>query len=241
MGSQEYQLLLLEAPDVPPAELKAAVRWRIKDLIGFHIDDAVIDVFEIPGQYRAGQSHMMYAVVARSKIVQERVGLIENSATQLEIIDIPEMCLRNVTALTEEDVQGVALLYLARKHGLVIFTRQHTLYLARKLDIGSDALADAAAGGQGSAALDNLLLEIQRSLDYYDSHFSQPPISALLLAPSESPLPHLQPYLAQNLSVAVRKLELAKLLQSPDTSDEAIQARCLNALGAALRMENVAL
>ena len=224
MGSQEYQLLLLEAPDVPPAELKAAVRWRIKDLIGFHIDDAVIDVFEIPGQYRAGQSHMMYAVVARSKIVQERVGLIENSAAQLEIIDIPEMCLRNVTALTEEDVQGVAL-----------------LYLARKLDIGSDALADAAAGGQGSAALDNLLLEIQRSLDYYDSHFSQPPISALLLAPSESPLPHLQPYLAQNLSVAVRKLELAKLLQSPDTSDETIQARCLNALGAALRMENVAL
>ena len=52
-----YNLLLVEAPDVPPAELRAAMRWRVKDLIDFHIDDAVIDVFEVsdePGAVQIG-------------------------------------------------------------------------------------------------------------------------------------------------------------------------------------------
>ena len=59
-----YRLLLVEAPDVPPEELRAAVRWRIKDLIDFHVDDAVIDVFEMPGHARGGARRMMYAVTA---------------------------------------------------------------------------------------------------------------------------------------------------------------------------------
>ena len=50
MEMHEYNLLLVEAPDVPPAELRAAIRWRIKDLIDFHVDDAVVDVFEVPTQ-----------------------------------------------------------------------------------------------------------------------------------------------------------------------------------------------
>jgi hypothetical protein len=40
LDSSAYRLLLVEAPDVPPEELRAAVRWRIKDLIDFHVDEA---------------------------------------------------------------------------------------------------------------------------------------------------------------------------------------------------------
>ena len=33
-----YNLLQIEAPKVPPEELRSAVRWRVKDLIDFPID-----------------------------------------------------------------------------------------------------------------------------------------------------------------------------------------------------------
>ena len=59
-----YNLILVEAPDVPQAEIRAAVRWRVKDLIDFSIDDAVIDVFEVP-PLKGGRANMLYAVVAR--------------------------------------------------------------------------------------------------------------------------------------------------------------------------------
>src|SRR5690242_7196411 len=33
----EYQMLVVEAPTVPHAELKSAIRWRIKDLLEYHV------------------------------------------------------------------------------------------------------------------------------------------------------------------------------------------------------------
>lgn len=237
----DYQLLLVEAPDVRPEELKAAVRWRVKDLIGFHIDDAVIDVFEIPDQGRPGQARMMYVVAARASVVGQYVDSLDSSGMQLQSIDIPELCLRNITALTDDDVQGAALLYFTANYGLMVLTRQHTLYLARKLDVGADTLASAQRAGREHQYLESIVLEAQRSLDYYDSHFSQPPIASLLVAPSEIPLPFLQPYLSANLGVPVRNLDLSELLDSREKIDEEAQARCMMAVGASLRMESVAL
>lgn len=237
----DYQLLLVEAPDVRPEELKAAVRWRVKDLIGFHIDDAVIDVFEIPGQSRSGQARMMYVVAARAGVIGQYVNNLDDSGMKLESIDIPELCLRNITALTDDDVQGTALLYFTASYGLMVLTRQHTLYLARKLDIGADTLATAHRAGREDQYLESIVLEVQRSLDYYDSHFSQPPIASLLLAPSEIPLPFLQPYLADNLGLPVKNLDLGELLNSTGKFEVDMQARCMMAVGASLRMESVTL
>src|SRR5688572_26118341 len=32
----EYQVLMVEAPNVPREELKGAIRWKIKDMIDYH-------------------------------------------------------------------------------------------------------------------------------------------------------------------------------------------------------------
>jgi len=66
----DYQLLLVEAPTVPKEELKAAIRWRIKDMIDYHVDDATVDVLEIPQQEAAaGRSRLMYAVSAPNELI----------------------------------------------------------------------------------------------------------------------------------------------------------------------------
>ena len=72
-----YHFSLVEAPDVPADELRAAVRWRIKDLIDFHIDDAVIDVFEMPPHARGGPHRMMYAVTAKAELVKQQIEQLE--------------------------------------------------------------------------------------------------------------------------------------------------------------------
>src|SRR5687768_2057327 len=46
IGTEDYQLVQVEAPEVLPSELRTAVRWRLRDVITFHIDDATVDVFE---------------------------------------------------------------------------------------------------------------------------------------------------------------------------------------------------
>ena len=127
MPPGSHQLLQIEAPDVQPAELKAAVRWRIKDLIDFHIDDAVIDVFEVPPRSNADQSNFMNAVATRISGVQQQVDMLEAAELMIHAIDIPELVMRNIAGLLPEDVKGMALLNFARSSSLMTLTRQQSI------------------------------------------------------------------------------------------------------------------
>ena len=257
-AQDSFSLLLVESPQVESSELKAAVRWQIKELIDFHIDDAIIDVFDIPGQQERGRPKLMYVVASRTRTVQKHINLIEQNAINLEVIDIPELALRNVAALLPEDQSGVATLYIGRDHGMLTFTRQKTLYLSRRIDLGLDQLLShlKAPAEQDEfvldgeepqmpaplqRALDNIVLEIQRSLDYYESHFSLPPVSGLVMAPMEENVPGVLGYLGGNLGVPVRMLDLNALVESDETLTDQLQSQCLFAIGAALREEKRAL
>jgi MSHA biogenesis protein MshI len=234
-----YSLLFVEAPDVPPTELRAAIRWRVKDLIDFHIDDAVIDVFEVPDQKATGKNAMMYAVVARASVVRQQIGLLTGAGLNLEVIDIPELALRNIASLLPEDVAGVALLYLSSRNGLITLTRQGTLYLSRRIETGWEMLA----GDQDKmeSKLDRVVVEIQRSLDYYESHFMQPAITNVVVTPLPDGLDGVAEYLGDQLGVPVRSMDIGSVIDAEQALSRDVQSRALVAIGAALRQETVAL
>ena len=240
VSPDDYQLLLVEAPDVPPEELRAAIRWRIKDLIDFHLDDAVIDVFELSGQAQRRGARMMYAVAAREAAVRERVEIFDQTSLQLEVIDIPELCLRNIAAQVSDGPLGVAVLYLLRTHGHLVLCNSGQLSFARRLDIGIDALTGVMTDGIRKT-VDDLVLEIQRSVDYAHSHFGGASISRLLITPSDPQVPGLMEAVSAGLDLEVEQLDLNDLIESDELLDYATQARVLLAVGAALRQEEATL
>jgi MSHA biogenesis protein MshI len=227
----DYQLLMVEAPEVPQSELKAAIRWRIRDLIDFHIDDAVLDVFDVPPSGARGIQEHIYVVVSRSAVVKERIEALENAGATLETIDIPELALRNIAAQLEQDANGQAMLYFGADQGLITLTRDSTLYLARSMDIGYQHLQDTPG------LVDRLALELQRSMDYYDRHFQQAPIAAITLCPVPGPAPQIAEQLEQQVGVPVHKLQLGDIVELRETVDDEQLAHCLLAIGAALRTE----
>lgn len=246
MGLGEYSVLSVDAPDVPPAELRAAVRWQVKDLIDYHIDDAMIDVFDAPASGTNNQQNKLYVVASKLSTVRDRVDQLQDAEANLTTIDIPEMVLRNITSRLPENEAGVAMVYLTRERGLIVVARQSTLYFARTLDMGFEYLNQGLGGDselslESNAAFDRLVLEIQRSLDYYDRYFAQPPVAGLVLAPMVEPVPGLDEYINQALGLSVRHLDLAEIVDFDASLSAAEQAHCLPAIGAALREEQVSL
>jgi MSHA biogenesis protein MshI len=255
--SDSFSLLLVEAPEVKAAELKAALRWKVKDLLPFHVDDAVIDVFDIPGQQQRGRAQQMYVVASRLSTVQEHISLLEERGVQLAAIDIPELVLRNIAMQLPEAANGVAMLHVSANSGTLIICRADVMYLTRNIKLGYRQLANLLPQRSGQdefvldeaeptpeallQAIDNIVLEIQRSLDYCESHFSLPPVASLVLAPMVEEIPPLMPYLSSNLGIPVRMLDLNAVLDCPQHLDDALQSRCLLAIGAALRQEERAL
>lgn len=257
-----FSLLLVDTPEVDASELKTAIRWRIKDLIDFHVDDAIVDVFDIPGQEERGRQKLMYVVAARRAAVQSHINQLEDERINLSVIDIPELAMRNVAGLLPEDEVGVAMLYLTSEGGLLTLTRQKNLYLSRRLDIGINQLSSFVAddvqvrhedddvftiddeesySSPLIRAFDNIVLEVQRSLDYYESHFALPPVSSMVLAPMEDHIPGMDDYLAQHLGLPVQMLDLNKVLQCDQVLTEEMQSLCLLPIGAALRERSKAL
>ena len=236
LPSSSYHMLLVEAPDVPAEELRAAVRWRIKDLIDFHIDDAAIDVFQMPQHGRGGPNQMMYAVAARAELVKQQVAALEDAGLKLEVIDVLELSLRNIAALLEEDGHGVALLHLNDVGGVLLLLRQGVLYLTRRIETGVVTLR--GANGMRSSLIAGLALETRRSLDYFESHYEQNAVPVLYTSGLD---PADQDLLKQELTISVRNVHLPSLLDTELTLDDETQRRCLPAIGAALRRDKVTL
>lgn len=232
-----YQLLLVEAPRVEPSELRAAIRWKIRNLIDFHIDDAVIDVFDIPGQEdRPRGQAMMYAVVAHARDIRSHIDTIDNSGLRLDIIDVTDMAMRNLAALLDEDFRGVACLCLEEDHGVITITRQGALFLSRRLEIGAGDIARPDSG-----VVDQVVLEVQRSLDYYHSHFSQPPLNALAILPGFEGDQVLVKRLDEELNLAVSLYDIQQLLDCQVHPEAEHLSQQLLAIGGALRWEALSL
>jgi len=245
---QSQDLRLVESPDVPDSELREAVRWRIRDLIDFPVDEAAIDVFDMPqGAGSSGREtgKMMCVVVARNPVIAQKAGMVNRSGGELDVIDITDLALRNVLSLTAADATGVALLYVEPAYSLILITAESTLYLSRRIWIGANELAGIAGKESDSPEFrrvaDALALELLRSLEYYESHFSRPAVESLYIAPHGAAEAALHAYLGHALGVQVQGLDLNRLLDTAEPLSAEQQARGLLAIGAALRYERATL
>ena len=240
LAAGEYQFLPVEAPQVPAAELKSAISWLVKDMLDFHVDHATIDVLNIPPEKNAPQrSRSLYAVAARSRVIEERQHQFEDAKIALRVIDIPEMAQRNIAALLEQEGRGLALLSFDERGGLLTITAGGELYVARRIEATHAQVLHPDAERK-SMAHERVALEIQRSLDHFGRQYPSIALPKLVLAPMGDDDGDLQACLAENLDTQVEALDLAEVLDisaTPDLKRLDRQRHYFQALGAALRVE----
>lgn len=234
-----YQLLLVDMPKVPANEIKHAVRWQIKDLIDFHIDDAVIDVFDAPPSGAGGAQEQVYVVVTRSSQIQQISEIVQQQGLSLEVIDIPELALRNIASRLPDQDQGIALMYLEVDRGVIALCRDNTLYLARTIELGHASLLNADPD-QRAMVVSSLALEVQRTMDYYDRYYQQAPINQLYIAPTAVEAPGLVKELHSQVGLNCQMIGPDLLFPDVDI-DPGVWAHAFLAVGAALREEGKAL
>ena len=206
------------------------------DAIDIEVEDAIIDVFDVPAQNRGGQGRMMYAVAAKRGAIDRYAAALATVPT-FNVVDVPELCLRNLAAALPAAARGVALLYLGDTVASVVLIQGRTFYFARQIDL--QAAMRLAPANESDAGYDasGIVLELQRSLDYYERHFDQPPITHIAISPTSAHAEALAADLGRETGFEVAALDLNKLLQCAAPVAAATQAECLLAVGAAMREE----
>ena len=239
LRSGEYQLLLVDAPSVPREELKSAIRWKIKDMIDYHVDDATVDVLDIPpAENAASRSHMMFAVSAKNDILQEKIRQFDEARIPLSVIDIPETAQRNIAALYESPERAVGLVHFGEQDGLLTINFRHELYLARRLEVGVAQLGDDSP--ERAASLERVAVEVQRTLDHFDRQFRAVPVERVLVAPSAAS--GIAEFLKSQLGIQAEEMDLNDVLAFDGVlPDRDTQWRLFHHFGASLREEKKAL
>lgn len=243
LAPDEYQMLLVETPNVPATELKAAIRWKIKDSLSYHIDDATVDILQIPASLSVEtRDHpaAIYAIAAPNTTLQQRMVLFAQAGIALKVIDIPELAQRNLAVLFERRGLALALLAFDGDGGLLTFSADGELCWSRRIEITAGQLHDADEELRAQTR-GRLKLEVQRSLDYFDRQFEHLVFDRLLVSAPDAE--ELAQFLDRETDAKTDALELAQVMDIsavPALDGSEFVASVLPVLGAALRQEGQA-
>jgi len=232
-----YQLLLVDAPKVEPSELAEAIRWRIKDLISFPLEEAAVDAFLLPADSSSGGNSMAYAVVVRKDYLRSLIEFVKQAKLTLNAIDISELSLQNLLAsgVSEDDMsRSLALVKFRQGMGSLHVYKSGNLYLSRqfKLDYNAGLLDDLPE--------EALTLELQRSLDYYERQMRQVPPKTIYFCGDNITEDKISASFRNNLTASLQVLPAAEKLSFSQPVERHILSMCLSAVGVALRVEGAA-
>lgn len=238
MKSGEYQFIQVEAPPVPDAEMKEALRWKLKDLVELPTDDVTFDLLPIPDGGAANRPHQLYLAIAAKPLVLPVVQRFESADLYLAAIDLPELAQRNVAALFETENRGLAFLAFSATSALLTFTFRGELFAFRRIEIGAEQIC--FADPERRAALsERLMLEIQRSIDAVDRQFSAISLARMIIA--LPPHSGLEEDFRNSLYIPFETMDLTTVMDLsafPElAADTEAQRLALPAIGAALRHE----
>ena len=229
LNSDLYTLLLVEAPNVPEEELSDAIRFRVKDMINFPVSEALVDVFTLPADSNRSGRTMAYAVAAQESRLTPLLSLIAESGLKLAAIDIPEMGLRDLAELGGGAEEGVAWVRVMSGRGILVLMRANQVYLTRQFKLAYNA------GLFDELPEDQLALELQRSLDYYERQMGQVPPRRVVLCGENITPDKIGDGLRRGISVPLELAELKVKLEQPGEFEESLLQSCAGAIGGALR------
>lgn len=227
----QYQLLLMDAMEVSEEEMAKAIRWRLKGLVDYPLNDLAIDLFLVPPHGVVGQRKKVFVAAASLTELKAKVDLFESAYLQVNSIEISELALRNALSFLP-DGNGAPIIAISFEEDVckLLIIYDQNLYLIRDLGLTPEA---AIANSPQSH---NILLEIQRSIDYCLSELKLPEPQRIVFTPSFYEAGELLQFLRSELSKEIMLFDLSDYLEMDPRLELKEQKGCFYSIGGAISL-----
>ncbi len=228
IAGRDCDINQIEKPEVEASELTQAMAWRIKDLVSYDVDSAVVDIYPMPVSSKNNKQQLS-VVSAHETAVAGYVDNIQTTGLELIAIDIHALASKNLPAVRQGAGKTQAVLSLADAAGILNIFHDTDLYVSRDFKIGLEQLQQASGDDQN--VYDSLLLEIQRSMDYYESYYGLGSVASMEIFPNAPATEKMALYL-QNLT----NFDIDFVSTGDESNDNfTLDSHCFHAYCAALR------
>lgn len=211
----DYQLFQMEKPDVDAPDLRSAVHWKLQDYLDYPVAESICDIFEVP-EGRHGHSQQIYVAVAKKQRLKELIHVVQSAGLAVYSINIAQLAIRSLVA-NEQLNESVGIVYLSDQTSQLFICKGDTFFLTRNINLGRHQINEYDESSRLEIT-DQFSLEIQRTMDYYDSHYDQSPIRKLIFLDRTSETNWLSSSVADMLGLSLYQIEQpdANHLESSD-------------------------
>lgn len=222
-----YRLTLVDAPNVPQSEYKQAIRWQIKDIVSYSLEDMAIDIFYPDEPERSLKK--LYVIAAQHAYLQTTATLIQESGLIPIAIDIQEFAIRNLLANTPHQEESLGFLNITSDSCLMVLTKQNNIQFVRKIPTNHN---DLKTGNH-----DDLLSEIRRSFNYCQIELKQTIPNKFFIHAQENLESNTIQKMAQSLDKNIDRFNLNSIVDFKIPINNLTESRCWTVIGGVLREE----
>lgn len=231
LSLDDYQLMLIDKPKVAASEIGESVRWLVKDLIDFPVEDAVVDFF--PAPTRVGQPEKVYVVITRLRWLTSVAAIIAKAGLNLKNVNIAALAIRNILSSLHIVGNSVVLLMKEAEHYHILVVKDQLIYLERKLEFSAQSELNSQ---MFELFCSELVAELQRSIDFYQNRDKTIPIK-IFLDPTLGQNQKLVQFIETALALRVEILGINKWVGSTEEIPLDGKNNCLSVIGEALGLE----
>lgn len=202
VGGSNYELVTIDRPAVPDDELALALPWAVQDLTRRPAAKLVTDYFQMASQPSGHDK--LNVVCSDSDQLQPLVDALLQLEVSLTSISIEELAL---ACQLPSDQPRALLFQVPGDEMLLLLVHEGKLHLARRLR-GYHEIHSTPLEQWGAPLIDTLAVELQRSMDYFESQLRQPPVKEVVLALQLAEINLFAEMLAASLIVPVQQWPL---------------------------------
>lgn len=230
----QYQLVMMDTVDVPETEMAKALKWRLKGLIEYPLNDIAMDAFSIPPHGVAKQQKKAFVAVTSLSKLREKLALFEAAYIDIAEVGITELALEKICALIplQHNAPIIVISLEAKNAQLHIFYNSQ-LYLVRVLQLSIN-FSDENPDHHRST-----LLEIQRSIDYCLVTLKIPEPQGIFFTPGFGEAKYLLEYLKVEQTKPIQLIDLNALLSLTEPLTPKDQQDMFNSVGGAITIPEI--
>ncbi|MGS2721203.1 MSHA biogenesis protein MshI [Paraglaciecola aestuariivivens] len=200
LSISKYQLLQLDRPEVAENEINQALQWSVKEQL-FSEFELAIDYFD-PPVAASNVKKVNVVAIGEQEICDIRDGVLK-AGLNLNTIGVEELVTCNLVEPSDD-----AVIILKHEDGGQLslnIVKRNLLYFSRRLR-GYENIASFSKDELKMAVVDNLSLEIQRSMDYFESQLRQAPVKKVYLSLDTIHQEELESMIKEVIFISVEKL-----------------------------------
>lgn len=176
LSEAQSQIVQIDKPSIPEADIKGALKWQIKDLVNISPNNMLLDYYDAPTL--AGGKEKINVVCAPLDELKKIVTSVEEGGVKVTAITTQEFAFANLLPIQND--ANLLVCQQPNEEIVLIIVKQQQIFFHRRLR-GFSQISGKSADELSSNIIDELSLEIQRSTDYFERQLKQAPIKAIKL------------------------------------------------------------